>query len=68
MKIKELIRQLSELDPESEAVVRINKYYTYCRVTSVETGTFDGQSGSFQPEEAYFGRDDYKPNAVAIKD
>lgn len=67
MKIKELIAQLSKLDPELDAVVRINKYYTYQKVTSVETGTFH-EHGEFEPAEAYSEFPNYQPDAVAIKD
>lgn len=66
MKVRELINELSKLDPELVVVSRINKHYTYREVREVEAGMFDEQSGVFNGL-GWFD-DDVAPDAVAVKD
>lgn len=63
MKVKELIEQLSKMDPELDVVSRVDKYSTHKPVTYVKMGCFDRQIGSF---DEYVEGYDMDVDAVSV--
>lgn len=47
MKVKELIKKLSELDPELKVILRMNDYGEHGVVTHLQDGLFDEKDLSF---------------------
>lgn len=63
MKVKELIKELSKLDPELRVVSRVDKYFTHKPVIGIMLGCFDSQVGSF---DEYVENYDMDVDAVSI--